>query len=84
MVGPADRHPEGHRVVVLDLLGYGRSDRPLERGLTIRAHAERVIGLLDVPDFFLDPSRMKASLLWYWSGSPRVVASAVPWAAGRP
>jgi predicted transcriptional regulator len=30
--------------------------------------AEGVIGLLDVPDFFLDPSRMKASLLWFWRG----------------
>lgn len=39
--------PEGHRVVVLDLLGYGRSDRPLGRDLSIRGHAERVIGLLD-------------------------------------
>ena len=27
-----------------------------------------MIGLLDVPDFFLDPSRMKASLLWFWRG----------------
>jgi 2-hydroxymuconate-semialdehyde hydrolase len=40
--------PEGHRVVVLDLLGYGRSDRPLDRDLSIKGHAERVIGLLDV------------------------------------
>jgi pimeloyl-ACP methyl ester carboxylesterase len=39
--------PEGHRVVVLDLLGYGRSDRPLDRDLSIKGHAERVIGLLD-------------------------------------
>lgn len=39
--------PEGHRVVVLDLLGYGRSDRPLARDLSIKGHAERVIGLLD-------------------------------------
>ncbi len=27
-----------------------------------------VIGLLDVPDFFLDPSRMKAALLWFGRG----------------
>lgn len=39
--------PEGHRIVVLDLLGYGRSDRPLGRDLSIRAHADRVIQLLD-------------------------------------
>ena len=39
--------PEGHRVVVLDLLGYGRSDRPAGRDLSIKGHAERVVGLLD-------------------------------------
>ncbi|HEY9426430.1 MAG TPA: alpha/beta fold hydrolase [Gemmatimonadaceae bacterium] len=39
--------PTGRRVVVLDLLGYGRSDRPTERDLSIRGHAERVIALLD-------------------------------------
>jgi pimeloyl-ACP methyl ester carboxylesterase len=39
--------PPGHRIVVLDLLGYGRSDPPGSRGLTLRAHAERVVGLLD-------------------------------------
>ena len=39
--------PEGHRVVVLDLLGYGRSDRPLGRGLGIAAHAARVTAVLD-------------------------------------
>ncbi|MDB4907934.1 MAG: putative hydrolase [Gemmatimonadetes bacterium] len=40
--------PTGHRVVVVDLLGYGRSDRP-GRGdaLTLRAHADRVVALLD-------------------------------------
>jgi pimeloyl-ACP methyl ester carboxylesterase len=40
--------PDGHRVVVVDLLGYGRSDRPKGRPLGVRAHAERVIELLDV------------------------------------
>jgi pimeloyl-ACP methyl ester carboxylesterase len=39
--------PSGGRVVVLDLLGYGRSDRPMERDLSIKGHAERVIALLD-------------------------------------
>jgi pimeloyl-ACP methyl ester carboxylesterase len=40
--------PAGHRVVVVDLLGYGRSDRPLGRPVGIRAHAERIIELLDL------------------------------------
>ncbi len=39
--------PAGHRIVVLDLLGYGRSDRPLARPVDVRAHAERVVELLD-------------------------------------
>lgn len=39
--------PAGHRIVVLDLLGYGRSDRPLTRTLDVRAHAERIVELLD-------------------------------------
>lgn len=29
---------------------------------------ERVIGVLDVPDLFLDPSRMQAALLWFGRG----------------
>lgn len=44
----AARLPEGHRVVVVDLLGYGRSDRPAGQPLTVRAHAERVIAALDI------------------------------------
>ena len=39
--------PEGHRVVVLDLLGYGRSDRPDRGRLSLEAHADRVIALFD-------------------------------------
>jgi pimeloyl-ACP methyl ester carboxylesterase len=39
--------PAGHRVVVVDLLGYGRSDRPTGRPVSIRAHADRVVELLD-------------------------------------
>jgi pimeloyl-ACP methyl ester carboxylesterase len=39
--------PDGHRVVVCDLLGYGRSDRPAGRDVGIRAHAERAIALMD-------------------------------------
>jgi pimeloyl-ACP methyl ester carboxylesterase len=40
--------PPGHRLVVVDLLGYGRSDPPSGRSLSLRAHAERVVALLDV------------------------------------
>jgi 2-hydroxymuconate-semialdehyde hydrolase len=40
--------PAGHRVVVVDLLGYGRSDRPHGHPVSIRAHADRTIALLDV------------------------------------
>jgi pimeloyl-ACP methyl ester carboxylesterase len=39
--------PPGHRVVVLDLLGFGRSDLPKSRDVSIRGHAERVLQLLD-------------------------------------
>jgi pimeloyl-ACP methyl ester carboxylesterase len=39
--------PPGHRVVVLDLLGFGRSDAPLHADYTIAAHAERLVRLLD-------------------------------------
>lgn len=39
--------PAGHRVVVLDLLGYGRSDPPKSRGVDLRSHADRLIAVLD-------------------------------------
>jgi len=39
--------PAGHRLVVVDLLGYGRSDPPQARSLTLRAHGERVVALMD-------------------------------------
>ena len=39
--------PPGHRLVVLDLLGYGRSDRPGSRRVDAQAHAERVVEVLD-------------------------------------
>jgi pimeloyl-ACP methyl ester carboxylesterase len=39
--------PPGRRAVVVDLLGYGRSDRPLGRDLSIKGHAERVVALMD-------------------------------------
>ena len=42
------RLPKGHRVLVLDLLGHGRSDPPRRESMTIAAHATRVIQLMDV------------------------------------
>ncbi|HET7584449.1 MAG TPA: alpha/beta hydrolase [Gemmatimonadaceae bacterium] len=39
--------PAGYRVVVLDLLGFGRSDRPSGHDVSIAGHAARVLGLLD-------------------------------------
>src|SRR5688500_10686879 len=40
--------PAGHRVVVLDLLGFGRSDRPTASApVSFRAHADRVVTVLD-------------------------------------
>lgn len=42
------RLPKGHRVLVLDLLGHGRSDPPGAQAMTVAAHAARVAALLDV------------------------------------
>lgn len=42
------RLPKGHRVLVLDLLGHGRSDPPHAHAMTVAAHAARLERLLDV------------------------------------
>ena len=39
--------PAGHRLVLVDLLGFGRSDRPANAPLTAAAHADRVLKLMD-------------------------------------
>ena len=39
--------PPGHRVVVLDLLGFGRSDLPNGRDVSLAGHAERTVQVLD-------------------------------------
>ncbi len=39
--------PDGHRVVVVDLLGYGRSDKPLGRDVSLKGHAERLVQLFE-------------------------------------
>src|SRR5690606_24670254 len=36
------------RVVVMDLLGHGRSDRPEDHPVNLRGHADRVLQLLDL------------------------------------
>lgn len=42
------RHlPTGHRVVVVDLLGFGRSDAPGAHDVSIRGHADRMLALMD-------------------------------------
>lgn len=40
------RLPKGHRVLVLDLLGHGRSDPPGGQAMTVAAHARRLSALL--------------------------------------
>lgn len=42
------RIPKGHRVLVLDLLGHGRSDPPYRAGMTVEAHATRLASLLEL------------------------------------
>lgn len=42
------RLPKGHRVLVLDLLGHGRSDPAGSFSMTVAAHATRAVALLDV------------------------------------
>jgi pimeloyl-ACP methyl ester carboxylesterase len=39
--------PAGHRTVIVDLLGHGRSDPPAGQPLTASAHAKRLVLLLD-------------------------------------
>jgi len=39
--------PDGHRIVVVDLLGFGRSDPPGEHAVDVRGHADRVVKVLD-------------------------------------
>lgn len=39
--------PAGHRVIVVDLLGFGRSDSPRDGDYTIGAHGGRLLALID-------------------------------------
>src|SRR3990170_5845682 len=40
--------PEGYRLIVLDQLGFGRSDRPDGAAVSVSGHAERAIAVLDL------------------------------------
>lgn len=40
--------PPGHRVVVVDLLGHGRSDRPDGADVSVAGHARRMLRILDL------------------------------------
>lgn len=39
--------PEGYRLIVLDQLGFGRSDRPERAAVSVSAHAQRALAVLD-------------------------------------
>lgn len=39
--------PEGYRLIVLDQLGFGRSDRPGGANVSVSAHARRALAVLD-------------------------------------
>jgi pimeloyl-ACP methyl ester carboxylesterase len=39
--------PPGHRVIVIDLLGFGRSDAPLAADYSVAGHGGRLLRLLD-------------------------------------
>ena len=42
------RHmPDGHRLIILDQLGYGRSDRPGSADLSVAGHGCRALAVLD-------------------------------------
>ncbi len=42
------RLPKGHRVLVVDLLGHGRSDQPASASMSVTAHASHLQRLCDV------------------------------------
>lgn len=65
--------PAGHRLVVADLLGFGRSDPPGTRALTLHAHAERVVGLMDVLGI------TRACIVGHHTGGGIAQALAVHW-----
>lgn len=62
-----DLKPQGDQAVEVEMpLGlYTSCNASAPCGL---CSTEKIIGMLDVPDFFLDPERMKAALLWFGRG----------------
>jgi pimeloyl-ACP methyl ester carboxylesterase len=65
--------PTGHRVVVLDLLGFGRSDPPGSEELSVSSHAARVVALMDVLGI------RKATLVGHHLGGGIAQATALHW-----
>jgi pimeloyl-ACP methyl ester carboxylesterase len=59
------RLPKGHRVLVLDLLGHGRSDPPGPAPMTVAAHAtrlEQLLGVMGVKEVMLVGHGMGAAV----------------------
>jgi pimeloyl-ACP methyl ester carboxylesterase len=46
--GVVRRMPDGHRLIIVDQLGYGRSDRPGAAAVTVSGHAQRALAALDI------------------------------------
>jgi pimeloyl-ACP methyl ester carboxylesterase len=67
--------PKGHRVLVVDLLGYGRSDRPASFPLSLTSHAERLVTLMDTLGI------RSASVVGHDLGSGVAQALALGWPA---
>ena len=71
--------PAGHRLVVADLLGCGRSDRPDGEPLTADAHALRAVALMD------DLGIEQACIVGHGAGGAVATAMALsaPWRVSR-
>jgi pimeloyl-ACP methyl ester carboxylesterase len=65
--------PRGHRVVVVDLLGFGRSDQPRMADLSLRGHAGRLITFMDALGI------RAAALVGHHFGGAVCQAAAVHW-----
>lgn len=76
--GVVPRMPEGYRLIVLDQLGYGRSDHPAGADLSIAAHGQRALAVLDtlnVPQACLVGHDLGAAVaLWLAVNAPTRVS----------